>query len=102
MPGDMVGSRLMTNKNLHKRSLPSRFFSLNTPDNFLPILSIFGVPLSCQGGLFKKGKQMATNKDSYLLVGQNEGPGEMVKMQSAALCNCLIQSGVDNFGQTIT
>jgi hypothetical protein len=53
----MVRSRLLTNKSLRKTLPAVKLSSLNTRRICRTTANIFGVPLSCHGGLEMNGKQ---------------------------------------------
>ncbi len=81
----MVRILSYSNKNLRRRFLASISCPSHTPRSFLPRWNIFGVDLSCQGGLLMKGKTRPMMRGSNMGEGQNAVPAGTSNTMSAAL-----------------
>jgi hypothetical protein len=70
----MVRIRLLTNRSLRKTLPATKLSSSNTQHICRTTASIFGVPLSCQGGLEMNGKQRPMVSGSNIFCGQKGQP----------------------------
>ena len=59
----------------------------NVLHNSLAILLMMGCPLSCQGSLVRKGKQIAMVRDSWFIDDQKVVFARTFKIRSAVLYN---------------
>jgi hypothetical protein len=83
-------------RSFHRIFLASPSPVLNTPRTSLPISTNNGACLRDQGLQCTKGNTMPTHKGSYMLSGQNEGPGETTNEKSHTLLKSLCLLGAQS------